>query len=60
MSENKINKVADDLDHALRTLLVAIKPDPNISEYFNTAFLNVVAIPRAEMAMEAYKGLKEK
>lgn len=46
----------EDLEHALRTLLTALKPDPELSEQHNEMYLRIVAIPRAEAALAKYQG----
>lgn len=52
--EQQLEVIASDLDHALRTMLVAITRDPKLSGEHQDAYMTVVAIPRAREAVAAY------
>ena len=52
---SEYESIADQLDHAVRTLLIAVEPDPNVRPWQNDLYLRMVAIPRAKAAVAAYK-----
>ncbi len=47
--------IAEQLDHALRTLLCAVEPDSKLPKWQSDLYLRMVAIPRARAAVAAYK-----
>lgn len=53
--EQQLEALASDLDHAVRTLLVAVERAAGVSEFDNEAYMRTVAIPRARAATAAYK-----